>query len=64
MMLGLYGVQTVWSVVRTDGTVDRWAFGRDDTSSGRLTGNRNLLTFVMSAKYCVFKPLNLHLLDL
>jgi len=26
-------------VVRTDGTVDRWASGWDDTSSGRLTGN-------------------------
>jgi len=26
-------------VVRTDGTVDRWASGRDDTSSRRLTGN-------------------------
>jgi hypothetical protein len=26
-------------VVRTDGTVDRWASELDDTSSGRLTGN-------------------------
>jgi hypothetical protein len=26
-------------VIRTDGTVDRWASGRDDTSSERLTGN-------------------------
>jgi hypothetical protein len=26
-------------VVRTDGKVDRWASGWDDTSSGRLTGN-------------------------
>jgi len=26
-------------VVQTDGTVDRWASGQDDTSSGRLTGN-------------------------
>jgi hypothetical protein len=26
-------------VVWTDGTVDRWASGWDDTSSGRLTGN-------------------------
>jgi hypothetical protein len=26
-------------VVQTDGTVDRWASGRDDTSSRRLTGN-------------------------
>jgi len=25
-------------VVRTDGTVDRWASGRDDMSSGLLTG--------------------------
>jgi hypothetical protein len=31
MMLGLSGVQTVWHVVRTDGTVDRWASGRDGT---------------------------------
>jgi len=26
-------------VVRTDGTVDRWTSGRDNMSSGRLTGN-------------------------
>jgi hypothetical protein len=26
-------------VVLTDGTLDRWTSGRDDTSSGRLTGN-------------------------
>jgi hypothetical protein len=26
-------------VVQTDGTVDRWASGRDDTFSGRLIGN-------------------------
>jgi hypothetical protein len=26
-------------VVQTDGTVDRWTSGRDNTSSGRLTGN-------------------------
>jgi len=45
MMLGLYGVRTVWPIVWTDGTVDRWASGRDDTSSGRLTRNQNLLTF-------------------
>jgi len=38
------GVQTVWHVVRTDGTVDRWASGWDDTSSGRLTRNLILLT--------------------
>jgi len=25
-------------VVRTDGTMEKWAFGREDTSSGRLTG--------------------------
>jgi len=37
MMLGLLGIQTVWHVVRTDETVDRWASRRDDTSSGRLT---------------------------
>jgi hypothetical protein len=30
-MLGLSGVQTVWHVIRTDGTVDRWASGRDGT---------------------------------
>jgi hypothetical protein len=29
MMLGLTGVQTVRYVVRTDGTVDRWASERD-----------------------------------
>jgi hypothetical protein len=38
---GLSSVRTGWHVVRTDGTVDRWASGRDDTSSGRLTGNLN-----------------------
>jgi hypothetical protein len=26
-------------VVQKDGTVDRWTSRRDDTSSGRLTGN-------------------------
>jgi len=31
MMLGLTGVRTVRHVVRTDGTVDRWASGRDGT---------------------------------
>jgi hypothetical protein len=35
----LSGIWTGWHVVQTDGTMDRWAFGRDDTSSGRLTGN-------------------------
>jgi hypothetical protein len=40
MILGLSGVWTVWHIVRTDGTVDRWAFGQNDTSSGWLTGNR------------------------
>jgi hypothetical protein len=29
--------------VRMDGTVDRWTSGRDDTSSGRLTGNIEIL---------------------
>jgi hypothetical protein len=31
MMLGLSGVQTVWHVVRTDGTVDKCASGWDGT---------------------------------
>jgi hypothetical protein len=31
MMLYLYSVRTVWHVVRTDGTVDRWASRRDGT---------------------------------
>jgi len=44
MMLGLSSVRTVWHFVRTEGIVDRWASGRDTTSSGRLTGSRNLLT--------------------
>jgi hypothetical protein len=39
-MLGLSGVQTVWHVVQTDGTVTDGASRRDDTSSRRLTGNR------------------------
>jgi hypothetical protein len=26
-------------IVRAYGTMDRWTFGWDDTSSGRLTGN-------------------------
>jgi hypothetical protein len=38
MMLGLSNIRTVRHVVWTDGTVDRWASRRDDTSSGRLTG--------------------------
>jgi hypothetical protein len=36
---GLSGVRTGWHVLRTDGTVNRWASGRDNTLSGRLTGN-------------------------
>jgi hypothetical protein len=31
MMLGLSGLRTVWYVVQMDGTVDRWASGRDGT---------------------------------
>jgi hypothetical protein len=31
MMLGLSGVWTVWHVVRKDGTMDKWASGRDGT---------------------------------
>jgi hypothetical protein len=31
MMLGLTGVRTVWHIVLTDGTVVRWASGRDDS---------------------------------
>jgi hypothetical protein len=40
ILLGLSGLWTVWHVVRTDGIVDIWASGRDDTSSWWLTGNR------------------------
>jgi hypothetical protein len=29
--MGIYVVRTVWHVIRTDGTVDRWAFGWDGT---------------------------------
>jgi hypothetical protein len=36
--------------VRTDGTVDRWASGRDDTLSGRLTGNLKSSIFFHSAE--------------
>jgi hypothetical protein len=36
---GLSGVRTVWHVVRTNGAVDRWASGLDNTSSRRLTGS-------------------------
>jgi hypothetical protein len=32
-------------VVRTNGTVDRWASGWDDMSSGRLTGNQKSSIF-------------------
>jgi hypothetical protein len=41
MMLCLSGVRTVWHIVRTAGTMDRWASGWDDTSSRQLVGNRN-----------------------
>jgi hypothetical protein len=37
-------------VVRTDGTVDRWASERDDTSSGRLTGNLKSSIFFRCAE--------------
>jgi hypothetical protein len=39
MMLGLSGVQTVWHVVRTDGTVTDGSPDVMALSSGRLTGN-------------------------
>jgi hypothetical protein len=42
-------------VVRTDGTVDKWASGRDDTSSGRLTGN--LKSFIFFAVQSLLKIL-------
>jgi hypothetical protein len=35
----LSDVRTECHVARTDGTVDRWASGWDDTSSRWLTGN-------------------------
>jgi len=53
MMRGLTGDQTVRYVVRTDGTVDKWTSGRDDTivrTTGRepktsvLKAMQNLLT--------------------
>jgi hypothetical protein len=37
-------------VVRTDGTVDRWTSGWDDTSSGMLTGNLKSSIFFRSAE--------------
>jgi hypothetical protein len=36
---GLSGVRTGWHIVWTNGTVDRWASGRDNTSFEWLTGN-------------------------
>jgi hypothetical protein len=37
-------------VVRTDGIVDRWTFGLDDMSSGRLTGNlKSSIFFVVQS---------------
>jgi hypothetical protein len=33
-------VRTEIHVIRTDGTVDRWASGQDDMSFGQLAGNR------------------------
>jgi hypothetical protein len=37
-------------VVRTDGTVDRWTSGWDDTSSGRLAGNlKSSIFFVVQS---------------
>lgn len=41
----LFGIRTVWHVVRTNGAVDRWAFGLDNTSSGRLTGSLKFSIF-------------------
>jgi hypothetical protein len=37
-------------VVQTDGTVDRWTSGRDNTSSGRLTGSLKSSIFFRSAE--------------
>jgi len=42
-------------VVRTNGTVDRWASGRDDTSSGWLT--RNLKSSIFFAMQSLLKML-------
>jgi hypothetical protein len=52
---GLSGVRTVWHVVRTNGAVDRWASGRDNTSSGRLT--RNLKSFIFFTVQSLLKML-------
>jgi len=47
---GLSGVRTGWHIVWMDGTVDRWVFGRDDTSSGWLTGNlKSSIFFVVQS---------------
>jgi hypothetical protein len=42
-------------VIRTDGTVDRWMSGRDDTSSGRQIGN--LKSFIFFAVHSLLKML-------
>jgi len=45
----LMWVRTIWHVLRTASALDNWESGRDDTSSGRLTGNRIFLT----CKLCI-----------
>jgi hypothetical protein len=47
---GLSGVRTVWHVVWTNGAVDRWVSGQDNTSSGWLTGNLKSSIFFRSAE--------------
>jgi hypothetical protein len=37
-------------VVQMDGTVDRWASEREDTSCGRLTGNLKIFYLFRSAE--------------
>jgi len=44
---GLYGIQTGWHIVRTDGTVDRWSSGRD--GSIVRTADRRELEFLWLA---------------
>jgi hypothetical protein len=40
MILGMSGVRTIWHIVQTDGTVDRWESGRDGTIVRTADRNR------------------------
>jgi hypothetical protein len=50
MMLGLSGIRTVWHVIRTDGTMDRWVSRRD----GRVVRTADREPILLTCTQCRF----------